>query len=403
MRSESERAQVVTCSSSSGNGELRGLQRGAMAKDGNSALAPMLPSPPSGFDVLIGASEAWHRTVAYAAQAAPNEITVLLFGETGTGKELLARTIHQQSARASGPFVRIDCTSLTPSLCESELYGHVRGAFTGATARRAGLIELAEGGTLLIDEIGDLPLELQPKLLRVLQEREFEPVGSPRTRRANVRVIAATNRDLRADVAAGRFRSDLYYRIAAFAVRLPPLREREGDTEVLAKHFLHLESRRARRPITGLSATTLARIRAYTWPGNVRELRHAIERACIVCSGSTLQAEHFDLPPPERAAQRADHATASEPWHPLTSLPSLREVERQHILTVLQTCRGVIEGKSGAARLLGIPPSTVRYRMRKLGIAGARASLGAMISSSPLTVSHSRVPPRCAAEMDSCW
>ncbi len=399
MWSESEREAVVARNARSEYGSSQPSQPIASTKDPIPGSKCTLPVRTKGFDKPLGVSEAWLRAMKSAIQAAPSEINVLLHGETGTGKELLARSIHQRSARSDKPLVRIDCASLTPSLCESELYGHVRGAFTGAAARRAGLFELAEGGTLLIDEIGELPLQLQPRLLRLLQEREFETVGSSRVRRADVRVIAATNRDLRAEVAAGRFRGDLYYRLAAFSICLPPLRERIGDIELLAMHFLRVESARLRKSIVGLSPTALARLHSHTWPGNVRELRHAIERACIISAGSILRAEEFDLLQMEFAVQSADDSTASEACHLSTARSSLREVERQHISTVLRACGGIIEGKGGAAHVLGLPPSTLRYRMRKLGITAARNRVGPATSRSAPGVTCLPAVPECGAGM----
>jgi formate hydrogenlyase transcriptional activator len=314
---------------------------------------------------LIGENPAWLRAVDTCRLVATTQANVLLLGETGTGKDLLARSIHLGSPRGQGPFVRVDCTSLSPTLCESELYGHVRGAFTGAVTARDGRIRAAHGGTLFIDEVGDLPLDIQPKLLRFLQEREFEPVGSSRTVRVDVRVIAATHRDLLAEVAAGRFRRDLYYRLATFGIRLPPLRQRGTDISLLASRFALHEFQRLGKPTGGLASPTLNRLAQHTWPGNVRELQHVIERACIVCSKGLLQPEDIDLPPLAAAGESEHSGAGARPYPPQTTL---REVERDHIRRVLRDCDGVIEGPRGAARILGLPPSTVRFKIRKLEI-----------------------------------
>jgi formate hydrogenlyase transcriptional activator len=314
---------------------------------------------------LIGESAAWLRAVEAAGRVAPTDANVLLLGETGTGKELLARSIHLNSARSQRPFVRLDCTSLSPALCESELYGHVRGAFTGAIAARHGRIREAHEGTLFIDEVGELPLDIQPRLLRFLQERELEPLGSSRTVHVDVRVIAATHRDLLAEVAAGRFRRDLYYRLATFGIHLPALRQRGMDISLLASHFAPREFQRLRKANRGFAASAFDRLHSHTWPGNVRELRHAVERACIVCSSPFLQPDDFDLSGARPSGESPQRKGEDRRWDERSTL---RQVERDHICSVLRVCNGVIEGPRGAANVLGLPPSTVRYRIRKLGI-----------------------------------
>jgi transcriptional regulator with GAF, ATPase, and Fis domain len=306
------------------------------------------------------------RTLAEVRKVAPTTTTVLVQGETGTGKELVARALHELGPRRPGPFVRVNCAALTPSLVESELFGHEKGAFTGAQQRRLGRFELADGGTLLLDEIGELPLELQPKLLRVLQEQEFERLGGTRPVRVDVRVVSSTNRDLAKAVEEGRFRQDLFYRLAVFTIRVPPLRERPGDCAVLADAFVGEQARRLGKPLTGIAPRAMERLLAHTWPGNVRELANVIERAAIVSMGPVLEEE--DLPPlagPVTAVAGARGAVESED-------ATLESVERAHVLRVLERTSWVIEGKSGAAAVLGVAPSTLRSRMAQLGIRRAR-------------------------------
>jgi transcriptional regulator with GAF, ATPase, and Fis domain len=315
---------------------------------------------------LLARCEGMGRTLAEVRKVAPTTTTVLVQGETGTGKELVARAVHELGPRRAGPFVRVNCAALTPSLVESELFGHEKGAFTGAQQRRLGRFELADGGTLLLDEIGELPLELQPKLLRVLQEQEFERLGGTRPVRVDVRVVSSTNRDLAKAVEEGRFRQDLFYRLAVFTVRVPPLRERPGDCGVLADAFVREQARRLGKPLTGIAPRAMERLLAHAWPGNVRELANVIERAAIVSTGTVLEEE--DLPPlagPVTAVAGAQGAVESED-------ATLESVERTHILRVLERTSWVIEGKSGAAAVLGVAPSTLRSRMAQLGIRRAR-------------------------------
>jgi transcriptional regulator with GAF, ATPase, and Fis domain len=304
--------------------------------------------------------------VGQIAQVAAAPTTVLVQGETGTGKELVARAIHDRGPRAPGPLVKVNCAALSPSLVESELFGHEKGAFTGAQQRRVGRFELADGGTLFLDEVGELPLELQPKLLRVLQEQEFERVGGSRSIRVDVRVVAATNRDLSAAVQAGRFRADLFYRLAVFVISVPPLRERPRDCVLLADAFVRSQRHRLGKELTGLTSGALQRLLAHDWPGNVRELSNVIERAAIVAHGPVIG--ETDLPPLARAdAPRTAIAGASEPAAGVGDA-RMESVERSHIVHVLERTGWVVEGRKGAASILGMAPSTLRSRMAGLGI-----------------------------------
>jgi transcriptional regulator with GAF, ATPase, and Fis domain len=272
----------------------------------------------------------------------------------------VARAIHEQSARRERPLIKINCAALPRELVESELFGHEKGAFTGAIQLRRGRFELADGGTLFLDEVGELPLETQPKLLRVLQEREFERVGGARSLRADVRVVAATNRDLHAEVRANRFRADLYFRLDVFPIVLPPLRERRDDVPHLLRHFASRTARRLGRAIDGLSPAFIERARAYDWPGNIRELENLVERALIMTRGGVLDASELFAAPAVAARVEA------------TGDGTLEEVERAHISRVLEETSWTVEGDRGAARRLGLNPSTLRGRMRKLGIRKTR-------------------------------
>lgn len=332
---------------------------------------------------IVGESPALQATLAQVRVVAPSDVTVLIHGETGTGKELVARALHLQSPRRKRPLVKLNCAAISAGLVESELFGHVKGAFTGATDRRVGRFELADGGTLFLDEVSELPLDTQTKLLRVLQEREFEPVGSSKTQRVDVRVIAATNRDLAIDVERGRFRADLYYRLNVFPVNLPALRERPEDIPRLAQFFADRAARKLGKRFDRIAPTTLDRLLAHPWPGNVRDLQNVVERAAILSTGRELVVD-WDLGPGVRAAaatrtgaddaRHAEPAVAAKPASvgasavPAHDVLSLEEMERRHLQSVLRRTRGVIEGPNGAARLLDLKPSTARFRIRKLGI-----------------------------------
>jgi formate hydrogenlyase transcriptional activator len=315
------------------------------------------------FVEMVGSSPALLATLRRVEQVAPTDSTVLISGETGTGKELIARAIHDRSPRRDRPLVKVNCAAISAGLVESELFGHVKGAFTGALERRHGRFELADGGTLLLDEVGELPLETQVKLLRILQEQEFEPVGSSRTVRVNVRVLAATNRDLEEAVKASRFRADLYYRLAVLPVEVPPLRERREDIAQLAMFFLARFAKRFGKAVEAISRASLDRLLAYPWPGNVRELQNVIERAVVLADGPVLELGRGLLPA---------SAGRDEPPTPAAGAPdpteSLDGVERRHILVTLERVRWVIEGPQGAARILGLHPNTLRSRMERLGI-----------------------------------
>ncbi len=323
------------------------------------------------FEEIVGRSDALARLLRDVEMVASTEATVLIQGETGTGKELVARAIHARSRRAGRPLVKLNCAAIPAGLVESELFGHERGAFTGATTQRMGRFELAAGGTIFLDEIGELPLDTQARLLRVLQEREFERVGSGRTQLADVRVIAATNRDLPEMVAGGRFRSDLYYRLDVFPLALPPLRERAEDVPLLASFFIARHAPQIGRAASRLSASASERLSRYAWPGNVRELENVIERALIL---APREAPELDVPEallpvaaaaaPAHAAPRGSAATAPGP----AGATTLDEVERRHVEATLRACGWRIEGANGAAKRLGLQPSTLRSRMQKYGI-----------------------------------
>lgn len=310
----------------------------------------------SNLDLQIGDSPQLQRVREQIAQVAPTSSTVLILGETGTGKELVARAIHDESPRRERALIKINCAALPRELVESELFGHEKGAFTGAFQQRRGRFELADEGTLFLDEIGELPLEAQAKLLRVLQDREFERVGGTRSLRVDVRVIAATNRNLDAEVGAGRFRLDLYFRLNIFPIRLPPLRERRGDIPLLLRHFAATTARRMGRAVDGISPEFIQRAAAYDWPGNIRELENLVERSLIMSRGGMLDASDLLASPGFSGSYLPPGAG------------TLEGVERAHIRRVLEATDWRIEGNQGAARLLGLNPSTLRGRMRKLGI-----------------------------------
>jgi formate hydrogenlyase transcriptional activator len=329
------------------------------------------------FEEIVGNSPALMKALHAVQQVAPTHSTVLIYGETGTGKELVARAIHSRSTRNGRALVSVNCSAISAGLVESELFGHMKGAFTGALERRIGRFELANSGTIFLDEIGELSLETQAKLLRVLQEHEFEPVGSSHTLRVDVRVIAATNRNLHEAVQAGRFRSDLFYRLNVFPIELPPLRERRSDIPQLVTFCLSQFSKRLGKKIDGVSRESMENLVNYPWPGNIRELQNVIERAMIVSSDPTLRLDH-DLVPVASAAKaiEAPETDAAEDRQADLESPmpllTLDEVERNHILAALQHAGGVVDGPKGAARILNLHPNTLRHRMDKLGIKGSR-------------------------------
>jgi formate hydrogenlyase transcriptional activator len=320
---------------------------------------------------IIGNSRALRDVLDQVALVAATESSVLILGETGTGKELIARAVHAASARAARPLIKVNCAALPTGLIESELFGHERGAFTGATEKRLGRFEFAAGGTIFLDEIGEMPLDVQAKLLRVLQEREFERVGGTATLHADVRVIAATNRDLAAAVAEGTFRRDLFYRLNVFPLRLPPLRERPEDIPLLVHYFVARYAQKIGRKITHVPREPMRRLLVYGWPGNVRELENVIERAVILSRGPTLDVPAELLPSFPVTAPPVQPAPAPVAEPERATAPgdtSMEDIERQHIASVLKQTNWRIEGESGAARLLGINPSTLRSRIKKLGI-----------------------------------
>ncbi|HYC46633.1 MAG TPA: sigma 54-interacting transcriptional regulator [Burkholderiales bacterium] len=305
-------------------------------------------------DEIVGRSGPVRQVLEHVERVSPTDSTVLLRGETGTGKELIARAIHARSRRKERPLVKVNCAALSPGLVEAELFGHEKGAFTGAGERRIGRFELAHGGTIFLDEVGEIPLDVQVKLLRVLQERELERLGSTHTTQVDVRTIAATNRDLEEEVRRGTFRADLFYRLNIFPIRVPPLRERKQDVPPLAIHFLTAFARRMGKPVEKIGSTAMTRLTAYGWPGNVRELANVLERAVILCQGDTVLEDHLGA--------LADGTRGA--GHFLT----LEQMERQHIVRALEQTGGVLAGPRGAARLLGMSRSTVWSRMRKLGV-----------------------------------
>jgi formate hydrogenlyase transcriptional activator len=342
------------------------------------------------FGELVGKSPALLEVLADAQRFAPTDSTVLILGETGTGKEIIARAIHERSSRRERPLVKVNCGAINAGLVESELFGHVKGAFTGAHANRDGRFKLADGGTIFLDEVGELPSDTQVKLLRVLQEREFEPVGSSKSLHVDVRVIAATNRDLEQAVREMKFRADLFYRLNVLPLRVPPLRERRDDIRLLASFFACRLARRLGRPEPRIPESVMRQLMDYAWPGNVRELQNVIERAVVLTGGDSLELYGAMLPPAAGEMQRVPQMSRPPSTHgesePLQNAPpkarvpfedslgrtalgeSLEDVERRHIENVLRRTGWIIEGRSGAASLLRLQPSTLRSRMKKLGI-----------------------------------
>jgi len=311
------------------------------------------------FDSIVGQSASLQKVLQQVETVAPTDSTVLIYGETGVGKELIARAIHNLSSRSKSPFVKLNCAAIPTGLLESEMFGHEKGAFTGAIAQRIGRFELANHGTVFLDEIGEIPLELQPKLLRVLQEREFERLGSSRTIRTDARLVASTNRDLAAMVKEQKFRMDLYYRLDVFPIHVPPLRERREDIPLLVRHFVQQFSRRMNKTIDTIPSQSMNALLRYPWPGNIRELQNLIERAMILSTGPILQVPLGDLP-----ASTEDIVSGE--------LETLEQAERRTILDALKAAKWVVSGPRGAAALLGLKRTTLQSRMDKLGIRRTR-------------------------------
>jgi len=312
---------------------------------------------PPEFSHMIGRSKKFVEALEQARMVGPKDTSVLILGESGTGKELIAHSIHKFSGRHNKPFVVVNCGTLPTNLIESDLFGHEKGSYTGAVTKREGKFELADGGTIFLDEIGELPLELQVKFLRVLQEREIEPIGG-KPRKINVRVLAATNKDLEEEVAAGRFRIDLYYRLNVFPLVMPPLRERKEDIPLLANHFLKKYSAEDGRQIPVLSAEATDTLVQYYWPGNIRELENTIQRNIVFANGAVI----------ESLAMPVSKSTANSPGSNSNGFKTILENERDHILTVLESCNWKISGKGGAAEILDINVNTLNSKMKKLGI-----------------------------------
>lgn len=315
------------------------------------------------FGELVGHSPALEAVARQIDLVAPTDSAVLILGESGTGKELVAREIHRRSRRSARPLIKVNCAAVPRELYESEFFGHAKGSFTGALRDRVGRFELADGGTLFLDEVGEIPLELQAKLLRVLQEGELERVGEERTRRVDVRVVAATNRDLRSESEAGRFRQDLYYRLSVFPLEVPPLRKRKEDVPLLVEHFLAIAARKVGRPTPPLTLAVVQRLQQYDWPGNVRELQHVVERAVITSTGTRL---NLDLPSAATRARSAESAVAPEPT--VRTDAQIRQLEADNIRAALKAAKGKVSGPGGAAQLLGIKPTTLTSRIKALGI-----------------------------------
>ncbi len=312
---------------------------------------------PRRFEQIIGNSPALESVLEQVEQVAPTDSTVLIQGETGTGKELIARAVHNLSARCGRPFIKLNCAAIPFDLLESELFGHERGAFTGAIAQKVGRFELADKGTLFLDEVGDIPPGLQPKLLRVLQEQQFERLGSTRTHQVDVRLVAATNRNLIDMVKRNEFRSDLYYRLNVFPIPLPPLRERQEDIPALVTHFVEILGRRMGKQIENIPPEAMSALTSHEWPGNIRELQNFIERSVILSAGAVLR-------PPLAELKRCPEVQSM-------GAITLEEAERDHIRKTLEQTRWVVAGPNGAAARLGIKRSTLYFRMQKLGISRA--------------------------------
>jgi transcriptional regulator with GAF, ATPase, and Fis domain len=311
------------------------------------------------FPGIIGNSPEVEQTLRLVARVAPTGCTALILGETGTGKELIAKAIHDNSPRSAKTMVKVNCATLPANLIESELFGHERGSFTGAFERRIGKFEMAHTSTLFLDEIGELPLELQVKLLRVLQEKEFERIGGKGSTRVDVRIIAATNRDLEKEVEEGRFRADLYYRLNIFPINLPSLRNRRGDIPLLVTHFIQKLAKKTGIKITNISQNALLQLMNYNWPGNIRELEHVIERSMLLADDEVIREIH--LPAKREHGQNKNNGSEF-------NLKTIEENEREHILSTLKYCKGRISGNYGAAEYLGVPPSTLSSKIKRFGI-----------------------------------
>jgi formate hydrogenlyase transcriptional activator len=338
------------------NSELRKLKENASAE--SASLENEIPGERE-FEEIVGKSAALHRVLREVKVVAPTDSGILIQGETGTGKELIARAIHNMSARRDRPFIKLNCAAIPSGLLESELFGHEKGAFTGAIMRKAGRFEVADKGTLFLDEVGDIPLEVQSKLLRVLQEQEFERLGSTRTQKVDVRVIAATHRDLKQMVEDGKFRRDLFYRLHVFPMLVPPLRDRREDIPMLVRHYVEKYAKRMNRRIETIPSNAMEVFVNYSWPGNVRELQNFIERAVILSPGSTLR------PPLDELLDDLKGAIVPNPPAKLTTL---EEVEREHVLRAIRESNWIIGGPNGAAARLGMKRTTLTYRIRKLNI-----------------------------------
>jgi formate hydrogenlyase transcriptional activator len=320
------------------------------------------------FQEIVGNSRALVEVLRNVETVAPTDSTVLIMGETGCGKELIARAIHSRSGRKNRPLVKLNCGAIPTGLVESELFGHMKGAFTGALERRIGRFELADGGTLFLDEISELPLDTQVKLLRVLQEHEFEPLGSSRTISVNVRIIAASNRDLDKAIQEGRFRADLYYRLNVLPIVLPPLRQRRSDIPLLTSFFVERYSRQLGKQTMGVTQDTMEILSHYDWPGNIRELQNVIERAVVLSRGSILKLGSDLLPLSAEGVTDDETVVSFSGQSSNGESHSLEQVEKHHILEVLAQTKWVIEGANGAARILDLHPNTLRSRMKKLGL-----------------------------------
>jgi formate hydrogenlyase transcriptional activator len=329
-----------------------------MVKEERKIYLKDLAEVSNNYTEIIGNCPKMNKIFRLVELVAPSAATVLILGETGTGKELIARAIHNDSPRKSMPMVIVNCASLPVNLIESELFGHERGSFTGATERRIGMFEQANDGTIFLDEIGELPMDLQVKLLRVLQQKEINRIGGKGTIKVNVRIIAATNRDLEKEVREGRFRMDLYYRLNIFPIYLPPLRDRREDIPALICHFIIWFSKEAGRKIDSLDSKILQELMQYNWPGNIRELEHLIERSVLLTKGNTI--DHIDIP------SRQNHIVDFT-GHQLR-VKTISENERDHILEILRICKGKIAGEGGAADLLDVPPTTLHSKIKRLGI-----------------------------------